>query len=426
MKSSVLMTIAIFTIVLLAIELYVFKGVSTLTKQLHSPGFRLIIHLLYWAVTIGLMCCLLYVFVTVRANGSPVNNKLLSYVMGAFILITVPKLVFFVFHLLDDITTGVSWLISSATASPATSPHGNAAISRSAFLTKVGLGVASIPFIAIGYGILKGRYDYRVRRHTLEFDNLPKSFDGFKVVQISDIHIGSFFDNHQVVQKGIDMVLDLKPDLIVFTGDLVNNLASETDGWAPVLSQLKAPMGVFSILGNHDYGDYMQWDSLEQKQANLTKLLRVQREELGMDLLLNEHRILEKGGEHIALIGVENWGKPPFVQHGQLDKAMAGTDNSGFQLLLSHDPSHWEAQVLNHTKIDLTLSGHTHGMQFGIEIPGIKWSPVQYRYPRWGGLYAEGNQRLYVNRGFGYIGFPGRVGILPEITLLELKCSELA
>lgn len=425
MRRALPVTLAIVILLVVGFELYVFKGVRTLSASFDSAQSRSITHIVYWALTAFLAISFVYAMMASRAEGSPVNSKTLTYIMGVFFLFTVPKIIFFAFHFFDDVFTGIGWLINKVQAStPA--PDSGEGMTRSAFLTKVGLGAAAIPFIAISWGILKGRYDFRVRRHTLQFDNLPGAFHGLKVVQLSDIHIGSFFDNHAAVEKGIEMVMDLKPDLILFTGDMVNNVAQETDGWAPILSRLKAPLGVYSVLGNHDYGDYVNWSSVQDKAANLERLKRVQREEFGMDLLLNENRILSKDGEQIALLGVENWGKPPFVQYGDLAKSMQGTDDEGFQLLMSHDPSHWDEQVLGKTKIDLTLSGHTHGMQFGIEIPGIKWSPVKYRYPRWGGLYPEGKQRLYVNRGFGYIGFPGRVGILPEITLLELQRTDLA
>jgi len=215
------------------------------------------------------------------------------------------------------------------------------------------------------------------------------------------------------------LINEQEPDLIFFTGDLVNNFAEETEDWAPVLKKMNAKMGKYSILGNHDYGDYSEWPSPEAKEKNLEEI-KAFHKKMGFQLMLNENKSLKVNDEEIALIGVENWGKPPFPQHGDLDKAMEGVNPDSFKLLMSHDPSHWDAKVLGKTDINLTFSGHTHGMQFGIERIGIKWSPIQYRYPRWGGLYKESKQFLYVNRGFGYIGFPGRIGMPPEITVVEL------
>jgi hypothetical protein len=254
----------------------------------------------------------------------------------------------------------------------------------------------------------------------LTFDNLPASFKGLKIVQLSDIHSGSLADP-AAVRRGVDMVLAEKPDLILFTGDLVNDIALEVGQYQAIFGCLDAPMGVYSTLGNHDYGDYSWWENAESKKANLDHLKRIQAE-MGWRLLMNEHVALERGGEQIALIGVENWSaKARFPKYGRLDEAYAGAQKYPFKILMSHDPSHWDAQVRKeYPEIDLTLSGHTHGMQFGLEIPGFKWSPVQYVYKEWAGLYEEGNQKLYVNRGFGFIGYPGRVGIMPEITVIEL------
>jgi len=269
------------------------------------------------------------------------------------------------------------------------------------------------------YG-MGNKYRYQVRSHRIKFSNLPAAFHGLRLVQIADIHAGSFTDK-QAVEKGVKMILDLQPDLIVFTGDLVNNLAEEMRNYVSVFSQLKAPMGIYSVLGNHDYGDYVPWNSKEEKQANL-QALKNTHDTIGWRLLMNEHVVLEKGNDKIALVGIENWSaKGNFPRYGDLAKAVQGTSVNTFKILLSHDPSHWKAQVLKeYPDINLMLSGHTHGMQFGFEIPGIRWSPVQYVYKEWAGLYHKDEQRLYVNRGFGFLGYPGRVGILPEITLLEL------
>jgi hypothetical protein len=270
-------------------------------------------------------------------------------------------------------------------------------------------------------GIFRGKYAYRVIEQTLYFDDLPKNFDGFKIAQISDIHSGSF-NNTKAVQKGIDLVIKQKADLFVFTGDLVNNKAEEIKPWIPFFNKIKAPYGQFSILGNHDYGDYMAWKSPQEKQQNL-KNLKKYHQEIGFKLLLDEHVYLEKGNDKIVLAGVENWGIG-FGERGDLNAALKGTSTQEFKVLLSHDPSHFDEQVKNYpSKINLTLSGHTHGMQFGIEMFGIKWSPVKLRYKHWAGLKGENNRYLYINRGFGFIGFSGRVGIWPEVTLITLRRS---
>lgn len=270
-------------------------------------------------------------------------------------------------------------------------------------------------------GIFRGKYAYRVIEQTLYFDDLPKNFDGFKIAQISDIHSGSF-NNTKAVQKGIDLVIKQKADLFVFTGDLVNNKAEEIKPWIPFFNKIKAPYGQFSILGNHDYGDYMAWKSPQEKQQNLENLKKYH-QEIGFKLLLDEHVYLEKGNDKIVLAGVENWGIG-FGERGDLNAALKGTSTQEFKVLLSHDPSHFDEQVKNYpSKINLTLSGHTHGMQFGIEMFGIKWSPVKLRYKHWAGLKEENNRYLYINRGFGFIGFSGRVGIWPEVTLITLRRS---
>ena len=293
--------------------------------------------------------------------------------------------------------------------------------SRRKFVSLLALGLGFIPFVSIVYGVTQGKYNYKVWKYTLYFDNLPEEFDGYKITQISDIHAGSF-NNKKKFAQGINLINEQKSDVIMLTGDIVNNLASELFTLKGLLKQLKAKDGVFSVLGNHDYGDYSQWETAESKAENFELLKQIQKE-MGFDLLLNEHRFIERNGEKIAIIGVENWGHGRFSKYGDLQKAMQNIDDNCFKILLSHDPSHWEYQVLPENKnIQLTLSGHTHGMQFGIEIEGlIKWSPSKWQYKYWGGMYQEKGKFLNVNRGFGYHAFPGRVGIWPEITVIELR-----
>ncbi|MCP4883657.1 MAG: metallophosphoesterase [Flavobacteriales bacterium] len=290
---------------------------------------------------------------------------------------------------------------------------------RRGFIRTAGLIVAGIPFTTMLYGITKGKYNFKVNKVKIAFDNLPKSFEGFKILHISDIHSGSF-DSHEAIVDGIGLVNEQKADVVLFTGDLVNNDSREIEPFIKYFKDLKAPEGVFSVLGNHDYGDYKKWNSEEDKEDNM-QLLYQHQKEMGFQLLNNENSAITRGDETIGIYGVENWGNPPFPQKGDLDKALLGREDIDFKILMSHDPTHWDKKVISHpTHIDLTLSGHTHGMQFGVEIPGFKWSPIKYIYPQWAGLYKKNNQNLYVNRGFGFLGFPGRVGIWPEITVIEL------
>jgi predicted MPP superfamily phosphohydrolase len=321
----------------------------------------------------------------------------------------------------DDLGRLGRW-VASLFSKPVVPVNGTTpAITRSEFMVQAAVVAGSIPLVGITYGILSGAHDYRVRRVTINLPNLPKAFDGLRIAQLSDIHSGSFF-NKTAVQGGVDLLLREKPDVVFFTGDLVNNVASEVKDYIPIFQKVKAPLGVYSTLGNHDYGDYVAWSSLQAKRQNLENLKHAHGL-LGWDLLMNQHRMLKEGGERLAIIGIENWGgKGHFPKYGKLGQARQGTEAAPVKLLLSHDPSHWEAQVLpEFPDIDLMFAGHTHGMQFGVELPGLKWSPVQYMYKQWAGLYEEAGRYLYVNRGYGYLGFPGRIGILPEITIVELK-----
>ncbi len=296
---------------------------------------------------------------------------------------------------------------------------------RRRFLSLIALGIASLPFGALLYGMYRGKYNFKVLKYDLEFDDLPKNFEGYKITQISDIHSGSF-DNREKISYAIDLINEQQSDVLLFTGDMVNNKAEEMYPWKDLFGKLSAKDGKFSVLGNHDYGDYVQWDTEKLKKENLEDLKNLQKE-MGFDLLLNESRYLKRGENKIALVGVENWGKGGFKKAGNLKKAASNVAKSDFKILMSHDPSHWEQKVIHDDyHYHLTLSGHTHGMQFGIEIPGwFKWSPVKWRYKYWAGIYKEMGQYINVNRGFGYIGYPGRVGIWPEITVITLRSKSL-
>lgn len=407
----------VLILLILLIDLYTFKGLHLLTSGLQQKWLRLSIHAGYWMVTAASIGASVWLISNITEVQDTRDYRIFFTLAGLVMLAILPKLLFISFHLVEDLIHLASRLFSIP-VSPKPSGSDNV-ISRSKFLTQIGLGLAAIPFLGMIYGMIKGRFDFRVTTNRVTFDNLPKAFHGLRIVHISDAHLGSFYKNFESVEKGFTMINDLRPDLILFTGDMVNNYADETDGWEPYFAQLEARYGKFAILGNHDYGDYVPWPNEAEKAHNLS-VLEANIRKMGFELLLNSNKTLRIGSDEIDLIGVENWGTGGFAKYGDLAKSMEGANRS-FKILMSHDPSHWENQVRGKTTIDLTLSGHTHGMQFGIEVPGIKWSPAQYRYPRWGGLYNEGKQYLYVNRGFGYIGFPGRVGIPPEITLIELQ-----
>lgn len=409
--------VIIFLSLMLSLDLYVFQSIKIVTSTSTIRTRNLVVFSYWIVVAVSVISFLLFVYTTQDFLGKKIRVYLFALVIGFFMA----KLLAAAFFVIDDIRRIIQWTFSKAVASPTVvqSTDGDA-LSRSVFLSWMGLIAGSSLFGSLLYGF-SNKYNYKVVKHKLTFENLPTSFKGLKIIHISDIHSGSLLDK-SAVEKGIKMILDQKPDVIFFTGDLVNDRASEMDGYMELFSKITAPMGVYSSLGNHDYGDYVQWphDGITKEQ-NLDNLKKVHAD-LGWRLLLNEHVVLEKNNEKIVVLGVENWSsKIRFPKYGKLENAYKGADSYPFKILLSHDPSHWDAQVrTDYSDIDLMLSGHTHGMQFGVEIPGIKWSPVQYVYKEWAGLYELGKNKLYVNRGFGFLGYPGRVGVMPEITVLEL------
>ena len=406
----------IFIIILILLDLYVFQSLKLVSQQL--PGkWKWLVYGLYWsftltAVVIFLAGPLLHI--------DQWSKNLRIYFFSVLIGLFIAKFISATFFLMDDLRRVVQWgggklfyrYIQDENFKAGT-------IDRSVFLSWIGFAVGGGVFGSLLWGF-GNKYKYRTERLKLSFDTLPAAFKGMKIVHISDIHSGSFTDK-KAVEKGVQKILDEKPDLILFTGDLVNDHADEMKEYQDVFARIKAPFGVFSSLGNHDYGDYRQWSSENEKAENLKRLKQIHAD-MGWRLLMNEHLPLEKNGEQIAIMGIENWSaKGNFAKYGKMADAHAGSGKYPFKILLSHDPSHWEAEVRERYKdVDLMLSGHTHGMQFGVEIPGFRWSPVQYMYKQWAGLYEKENQKLYVNRGFGFIGYPGRVGILPEITVIEL------
>lgn len=414
MRSSPVMLLLIGFMLLL--DFYVFQIVKTLSQNAGQKT-RTLVYLSYW--TISGLALLIFVLLPLFENfPRGVRSTAFAIVIGLFLC----KLIASVFFLVDDLRRGIQWLAGKTffRNTEGEEMQSGGRMSRSVFMSWLGLAVGGGLYGSLLFGF-GNKYNYQIKKLRLQFANLPASFKGLRIVQISDVHSGSF-TNRKAVARGIEKLLSLKPDLILFTGDLVNNLAEEMEPYKEIFGRLQAPMGVYSVLGNHDYADYVQWDSPSSKQQNLEALKSLQAE-MGWRLLLDEHVLLEKGEHNIALIGVQNWSNlGRFPKYGSLPKAYAGSEPAPFKILMSHDPTHWDAEVRpKFPDIDLTLSGHTHGMQFGVEMPWLRWSPVQYVYRQWMGLYQEGNQHLYVNRGFGFIGYPGRVGILPEITLIELS-----
>jgi len=397
-----------FIIIYTLIDFYALQAIRTLTKNSWITGIYLFVSLV---VIVSL-------YFLLNSNSSThFSQPPISYLFGIFLALTISKILVIIFMLGEDITR----LISGFYFKIFTNEQNFYIPSRRKFLSTLALGAAAIPFSALLYGMIKGKYNFKVLKYELEFADLPEAFDGFTMTQISDIHSGSF-DNKNKISYAVDLINQQDSDAIFFTGDLVNNVADEMDDWKELFSNLSAKEGVFSVLGNHDYGDYVRWNSKEEKLKNLDKLKKIQ-SEMGWNLLLNENFYIKRKNQKIAIVGVENWGENGFKQAGDLDVACKNINNSDFKVLLSHDPSHWKSRVKDDDRnFQLTLSGHTHGMQFGIEIPGwIKWSPVKYRYENWAGIYEEKGRFINVNRGFGFLGYPGRVGIWPEITVIKLK-----
>lgn len=404
--SRIIANILIITAIILFVEFYAFQALKTITK---SKGIK-------WAWIIIALAVYVNFFYTIFSTPRSLGQTLgFQYASGFLLMILVPKAILLIVMFGEDVFRIFQKLISVMSPSETIAFPG-----RRAFISNIALGLAAIPFAGFLYGIVQGRYNYKVLKYELSFEDLPEAFDGMTITQISDIHSGSF-TNKDKIQYGVDLINEQKSDLILFTGDMVNNKSDEMLPWIDMFKTLDAPLGKFSILGNHDYGDYVQWETEEAKTQNFQDIKNLH-PKLGFDLLLNEHRYLEKDGQKMALIGVENWGRG-FNQSGDLEVASKGTHKDDFKILLTHDPSHWEYKVKEDDfNYHLTLSGHTHGLQMGIEIPGFfKWSPSQYVYKQWAGLYNEFGRYINVNRGFGYHAFPGRVGIWPEITVITLK-----
>lgn len=402
----------VFIIIILLIEIYAFQAFRTISRVKW-------VRYLYVVLSIAVFAYIIYSFTKFDRRVGQTSTTL--FVLGLFLTVYLPKIVLTLVMFGEDFYRILSKLFTSITGSTS---HASFLPERRKFVSQIALGLAAVPFLSLLYGMTKGKYNFKVIRQTLFFPDLPDSFDGMTITHISDIHSGSF-DNPEKIQYAVDLINEQNSDLILFTGDIVNNHASEMHPWTDIFRKIHNPkFGKYSVLGNHDYGEYIKWDSEKEKEDNFKAIKDLHRQ-IDFKLLLNENVKLRNGSDELAVIGVENWGHN-FKKAGDLKKASEGLSDKDFKILMSHDPSHWEYEVKNDKKhFHLTLSGHTHGLQFGIEIPGIvKWSPVQYVYKQWAGLYENMGRYIYVNRGFGFHAYPGRVGIWPEITVIELKKGE--
>ncbi len=409
--------ILIGALIIIPIDTYYYRALNSSIKAL-NPTLKKAIKLSYWGFTIATLIFMFFVASYFSANEVPPKFARV-YLFGIILIILLSKLIGCIFLIIHDTVMFIQLVLKKSNKKNVSE---NNPISRIEFLKKTALIASIIPFSTLMFGVLKSAFDYTVHHQKLRIANLPNAFKGLKIVQISDIHIGSFL-SEEPLEKAIQLIIDQKPDIIFFTGDLVNEVTEEAIPFLETLKKITAPMGVFSILGNHDYGDYFYKKGDNNGRAHNYKLMQAVHKKIGWKLLLNENHIIEKDTKRLAIIGVENWGSEArFQKYGDINKAKKGCLDTDTKLLLSHDPSHWDADVTpNHPDIDVTFSGHTHGMQFGIEIPGFKWSPSKYLYKNWAGLYQNDKQQIYVNRGLGFIGYPGRVGILPEITVFELS-----
>ena len=403
MRSYSVFTVLLLCLTILVVDILAFYWLLSITNLFASETLKNAIHIAFWIFTIGLMISIILLKLRLDFVSPKRQHLLVSSLYGLTVSSFIPKIIFIV---------GISILYLT-----------NYALSKEESLIIVpivGLLSGFLPFFMILYGIFRTLYRFKIHREIVHFDILPQSFEGLKIVHISDLHLGSFNYKHHIFDRAVKLINHLQPDYIFFTGDLVNNYAWELHGWDTTLKQLNAKKGKFSVLGNHDYGDYSPWKSEQDKQENFEAIKQFHND-IDFKLLLNEAVVIKNNDEEIAVVGVENWGNPPFKKYGDLKISLKSVNHIPFKILLSHDPSHWSEEITKDTNIALTLSGHTHGMQAGINLKTKKWSPIKYKYKHWAGLYQENNQYLYVTRGLGWLGFPGRLGMRPEITYLELK-----
>ena len=405
MRSYSIFTILVLCLLILLVDMVAFYWLQSITILLTSSFFKLLINILFWIFTTGLITAIIVLKIKLDDINPRRKHKLISSLYGLTVSSFIPKILFVII---------ISILF-----------YTNYAFSEKEsilIIPLVGLFSGFLPFLIILYAILKAVYHFKIHRHKISFQHLPKSFHGLKIVQISDLHLGSFNYRYKTLENAVKLINNLKPDLIFFTGDLVNNYAWELRGWDKVFLKLHAKINKYAVLGNHDYGDYSEWKNKSDKQKNFNAIEKFYKS-TGFKLLRNTSDTIKINGENISILGVENWGKPPFKQYGDLQKALISSQHVAFKILLSHDPSHWQEEVVKKTDITLTFSGHTHGMQAGINLGKKQWSPIKYKFKHWAGLYKLEQQYLYVNRGLGWLGFPGRLGMRPEITFMQLKSS---
>lgn len=401
MQRNFLIIAAIF----LFLEIYIYQAIRTLTDNIW-------IRIGYWVLSLAVYG--IFAYEVTHFQKSDRSTARAQIMISLFLVFVLPKIFVVLLLLIDDVFRTGSYLVGLMR------PTENFFPERRKFLSLVGLGLGGVLSALFIDGITFGKYRHKVRKVKVKIKNLPKSFTGYKIIQISDVHSGSFADPNKL-QHAVDLINKQNPDLVLFTGDMVNNVSDEFKPFIPLFSQIKAKDGKFAVLGNHDYGDYVTWESLSAKKQNLDTLIDYEKQ-AGFEMLRNENRTIDRNGDKLYILGVENWGLKPFPQFGNIEKALKDVPKEAAKILMSHDPTHFDYVVKQHpADISLTLSGHTHGMQFGLDLKNIKWSPVQYRYPKWADLYESEGKFLYVNRGFGVLGYPGRVGVLPEITLLELS-----
>ncbi|MBT8244446.1 MAG: metallophosphoesterase [Winogradskyella sp.] len=405
MRSYSLFTILLLCLAIFLIDLAAFYWLQSITQFIPSKGLKLAINIAFWVFTIGLITAIIILKVKLDDINPTRKHLLISSFYGLTVSSFIPKLIFVIVISVLYFTN----FMFSETESLIIVPI-------------VGLFSGFLPFFVIAYAVFKAIYHFKIYHKNIKFNHLPTAFNAFRIVQISDLHLGNFNYRYNILERAVKLINNLKPDLIFFTGDLVNNYEWELRGWQEVLEKLEAKHGKFAVLGNHDYGDYSQWETKKNKQDNFENIKDFFNK-INFKLLLNDSEILEKDNNKIAIVGVENWGNPPFKQYGDLKKALVSSQNTPFKILLTHDPSHWQKEVIEQTDIALTFSGHTHGMQAAINVGKKQWSPIKYKFEHWAGLYKIGQQYLYVNRGLGWLGFPGRLGMRPEITLLTLECT---
>ncbi|MBN2166236.1 MAG: metallophosphoesterase [Marinilabiliaceae bacterium] len=416
-------------LVLLIILIIIVDGSLLFFKDKQKgKSYKLLDILLYILIPITFIVSFVSFYFAVPLTDSAQIYYRFGWFMIVFLILYLPKLIWGVWSF---VLVGLEWIdgkddeVDIVNQQPKIEKIPYPKISRKKFLSQIGIILATAPAISLLFGALKGRFKFYTRYQKLSFPNLPSSFDGLRIVQISDLHLGSFNSNYETMQEVVDMINDEHPDVIVFTGDLVNNFYQETIGWEKIFSQLKAKVGKYSILGNHDYGYYTKWNSRADNVNNFSKIVESHKR-LGFELLRNENVILSAGGESIAIAGVEYWGTSrKYPNTGDVEMSLSGLENIPFKVLLTHDPDHWDAEIVGKTDYDLSLSGHTHGMQFGIDYKGFRWSPAKYKFNRWDGLYKKNNQFLFVNRGLGVLGMPARVGMSPEITVIDLSRGPL-